>query len=234
MGMELEDARVLIAGATGELGSALARRLTEENCELGLLGRDPERLEALADELGAVSARFDAGDRRGIPPAVDAVAAGLGGLDSAVVASGVAAFGRADELEHDELEQTFAVNALAPIALLSAALRHLPEDGAVVGVTAIVADHPTAGIASYSAAKAAFSAYLAVLRRERRRGGGTVLDVRPPHMDTGFTGRALTGVPPPLPEPVDHDEVAAELVAALRDGRRELAWDLEARRLVAR
>ena len=169
MGMELEDARVLIAGATGELGSALARRLTEENCKLGLLGRDPERLEALADELGAVSARFDAGDRRGIPPAVDAVAAGLGGLDSAVVASGVAAFGRADELEHDELEQTFAVNALAPIALLSAALRHLPEDGAVVGVTAIVADHPTAGIASYSAAKAAFSAYLAVLRRERRR-----------------------------------------------------------------
>jgi hypothetical protein len=33
---------------------------------------------------------------------------------------------------------------------------------------------------------------------------------------------------------VDHDEVAAEIVAALRDGRRELAWDLEARRLVAR
>jgi hypothetical protein len=61
-----------------------------------------------------------------------------------------------------------------------------------------------------------------------------VLDVRPPHMDTGFTGRALTGAPPPLPEPVDHDEVAAEIVAALRDGRRELAWDLEARRLVAR
>src|SRR5918997_7222452 len=81
MGMELKDARLLIAGATGEPWSALARRLTEENCELGLLGRDPERLEALADELGAVSARFDAGDRRGIPPAVDAVAAGLGGLD---------------------------------------------------------------------------------------------------------------------------------------------------------
>jgi hypothetical protein len=53
-------------------------------------------------------------------------------------------------------------------------------------------------------------------------------------MDTGFTDRVLSGVAPTLPEPLDHDEVAAEIVAACDDGRREPAWDLEARRLVAR
>jgi short-subunit dehydrogenase len=232
--MELDGARFLVAGATGELGSALARALAAEGCELALLGRDRERLEALADELGAISGRFEARQRGGIPGAVNALAAGLGGLDGAVVALGAAAFGGAGELALETVEDVFAINALAPIALVTAALAHLPDDGAVVGVSAIVADHPTAGVAAYSASKAAFSAYLAVLRRERRRSGGVVLDVRPPHMDTGFTDRALTGEPPPLPAPVDHREVVARTLAALREGRRELAWDLEARELVAR
>jgi hypothetical protein len=53
-------------------------------------------------------------------------------------------------------------------------------------------------------------------------------------MDTAFAERALTGEPPPLPEPVDHLEVVARTIAALREGRRELAWDLESRALVTR
>ena len=232
--MELDGARFLVAGATGEFGSALARGLAEQGSQLALLGRDRERLEALADELSVPSGRFDARDRAGIEPAVNALAAGLGGLDGVVVSVGAAAFGAGGELARETVEDVFAINALAPIALVSAALPHLTDKGAVVGVTAIVADHPTAGLADYSAAKAAFSAYLAVVRRERRRDGGTVLDVRPPHMDTAFTERALTGEPPPLPEAVDHLEVVTETIEALRDGRRELAWDLESRALVAR
>ncbi|MBA3371381.1 MAG: SDR family NAD(P)-dependent oxidoreductase [Thermoleophilaceae bacterium] len=232
--MELDGARFLVAGATGEFGAALARELSEQGCELAVLGRDRERLEGLAGELSATSGRFDARDRAGIEGAVDALAAGLGGLDGVVVAVGAAAFGAGGDLSLETVEDVFAINTLAPIALVSAALPHLPDDGAIVGVTAIVADHPTAGLAAYSASKAAFSAYLAVLRRERRRAGGTVLDVRPPHMDTAFAEHALTGEPPPLPEPVDHLEVVARTIAALREGRRELAWDLESRALVTR
>jgi short-subunit dehydrogenase len=232
--MELDGARFLIAGATGEFGSALARELSEQGCELALLGRDRDRLDSLDDELGAITGRFDAREREGIEGAVNAVAAGLGGLDGIVVSVGVAAFGAAGDLPLDTVEDVFGVNALAPIALITAALPHLPDDGAVVGVTAIVADHPTAGVAAYSASKAALAAYLAVLRRERRRAGGTVLDVRPPHMDTSFTDRTLTGEPPPLPQPIDHHEVVARTIAALREGRRELAWDLAERSLVAR
>lgn len=232
--MELDGARFLTAGATGEFGSALARELSEEGCELALLGRDRDRLAALADELDAISGRFDARERPGIEPAVNALAAGLGGFDGVVVSVGAAAFGPGATLTLDPLEDVLAINALAPIAVVSAALPHLADEGAVIGLSAIVADHPTAGLAAYSAGKAAFSAYLAVLRRERRRSGGTVLDVRPPHMDTAFTERALTGEPPRLPEPIDHREVVAQTVAALREGRRELAWDLRARALVAR
>ena len=40
--MELTNARILVAGATGELGSALARALHDHGAQLGLAGRDPE------------------------------------------------------------------------------------------------------------------------------------------------------------------------------------------------
>jgi hypothetical protein len=78
-----------------------------------------------------------------------------------------------------------------------------------------------------------FSAYLAVLRRERRRDGGAVLDVRP-HMDTGFTDRVLSGVAPTLPDPWIMTRSPPKSSPRCDDGRRGPAWDLEARRLVAR
>jgi short-subunit dehydrogenase len=105
--------------------------------------------------------------------------------------------------------------------------------GAVVVLSAVVADFPTAGMAAYSASKAGLSAYLAALRRERRRDGLVVLDVRPQHLDTPFAERALAGSPPPLKAGSDPDEVAAAILQALRDDKRELAYDLKARALVA-
>ena len=55
-----------------------------------------------------------------------------------------------------------------------------------------------------------------------------MLDVRPPHLDTPFSERALAGEPPKLPEPGDPDEVARAVVQALRDGKRELSLRHEA------
>jgi short-subunit dehydrogenase len=89
-------------------------------------------------------------------------------------------------------------------------------------------------MAAYSASKAALSAHLTALRREVRRRGIAVLDVRPPHMDTGFAGRALAGGPPALPAGFDPDALVATVLDALRAGRREVFWDLAAKTLSAR
>ena len=223
-----------MAGATGEFGGTLARELAAASAEVGVMGRDRARLDAIAEELDAPSARFDAADPQSCRRGVDALAAALGGLDALVVTAGVAAFGDAGELAPQTLDDLFAVNVTGPIALIEEALGHLEDDGAVVALSAIVAEHPTAGLAAYSASKAALSAYVTALRRERRKQGLTVLDVRPPHMDTAFTERALTGSPPPLPDPLDHRDVVAAVIEALQEGRRELAWDLQGKALVAK
>lgn len=232
--MELNGARILIAGATGVLGAALAHALAGEGAQLALAGRDRDRLEDLGRELGAPTAVLDLVDPAAIPGCVGAAAAALGGLDALVVATGVAAFGAEPELRDEAVEELFAVNAVGPIALIRSALGHFEDGGCVIALSAVVAEHPTAGMAAYSASKAALSAYLAALRRERRRDGLVVLDVRPSHLDTGFETRALAGEPPALPTAGDHRDVVAAIVEAMREGRRELAYDLRARELVAR
>lgn len=231
--MEIDGARILVAGATGALGGACARALSEVGAELALAGRDPAKLAAIGDELGAPIARFDVTDAESRRTAVDSLAGALGGeLDGILVAVGAPGFGPAGAAAAGDVRRLFEVNALGPIGLVEAALAHIDQHGAVVGVSAIVADHPSAGVSHYSAAKAAFSAYLTALRRERRRDGLSVLDVRPPHMDTNFVERRLFGRAPELPEPLPMVAVVDAVLEAIRSERREIAWDLKARSLV--
>ena len=233
--MELAGARVLVAGATGVLGGALARGLAEAGARVALAGRDGDRLGALAGELGGAPAfAADAVDVDAVRAAVDGAAGALGGLDAVVVAWGVVAFGPAAEADDAVTEELFAVNTLAPMSLVRAALPHLADGGAVVLLSAIVADAPTLGMAEYSASKAALSAWAAVLRRELRSRPVAVLDVRPPHVDTGLVDRALAGSPPRLPAGHDRDELVTAVLDGMREGSKEVVLDPREGRLVRR
>jgi short-subunit dehydrogenase len=233
--VELRDARVLVSGATGVLGGALARGLQGAGARLALTGRDEARLQALASELGGVpTIAADAVDVDALRAVVDGAAEALGGLDAVVVASGVVAFGPAAEADDAVTEELFAVNTLAPMSLVRAALRHLPDGGAVVLLSAIVADAPTLQMAEYSASKAALSAWASVLRRELRSRSITVLDVKPPHVDTGLVDRALAGTPPRLPAGHDQDALVETVLTGMREGSREVALDPKAGSLVLR
>jgi short-subunit dehydrogenase len=222
-----------VAGATGALGGRLARDLHAEGARVALAGRDASRLTALAGDLDAPAVGLDLLDGASARRAVTEAAAALGGLDALVIATGAVAFGPADALDDEIARALFAVNVLGPMALIAESLPHLAEGGAVVALSAVVADFPTAGMAAYSASKAALSAYLTALRREVRRRRITVLDVRPPHIDTGLglAGRALAGEPPPLGAGLDPEVLTAAVLAGMRDDAKVVAWDARARSL---
>jgi len=218
-----------VAGATGVLGGALARALHREGARLALAGRDEPKLAALAQELGgAPTAAFDALDLDRCTEVVAEAADALGGLDLLVVAIGVAAFGPGDGEDDAVTENLLAVNTLAPMALVRAALPRMEKGAGVAVLTAVLADYPTAGMAAYSASKAAISAWLTALRPEQRKRGVTVFDVRPPHIETGLAGRAIAGQAPPLKEAaMEADGLVALVLDGLRTGRRELRYDLQ-------
>ena len=78
-------------------------------------------------------------------------------------------------------------------------------------------------MAAYAASKAALTAADRALARELRRSGVDVIDVRPPHTETGLAGRPLAGTAPRLPTGLDPDAVAGRVLDAIEAGRAELA-----------
>ncbi len=222
----LRDAVVLVVGASGGLGAPISRHLAAAGARLTLFGRDRARLTALGLDADVVT-----GDLREAGAAAQAVSAAVsahGRLDGLVVASGVVAFGPLTELPDAALTELFTVNALAPIRLLQAAVPHLTasaQEGRspfAVQVSAVVAEQPTAGMAAYSATKAALTAYDRAAARELRRAGVRVIDARPPHTETGLAGRPVSGAAPRLPLGMDPETVAARVITALTDGERDL------------
>jgi short-subunit dehydrogenase len=232
--MEISGSRILVAGATGELGGRLARALSSAGAKVAVAGRDTARLAEISAELGAPAFRLDYSEEGSAPEAISAAAGELDGLDGLVVGTGAVAFGRAGAVPPAAEAEIMNTNATGPMSLISAALGELSPGGVVVAITGVVAEFPTAGMAAYSASKSALASYLAALRREQRKQLGAVVEVSPGHMETGFAERALAGDPPVMPEAADPDELVATVLEAIESGRREVRWDMRERVLVTK
>ncbi|MEU2548727.1 SDR family NAD(P)-dependent oxidoreductase [Streptomyces roseolus] len=141
--MNAAEKKVLLVGATGEIGGLAARQLAGYGAATALAGRDPERLRARGAALGGRPWRgFDAYDLDGCARLASWAGEALGGLDAVVVAVGVAAFGASADVSDASAEHLFAVNTLCPMAVVRGALPVLPRGGVVVAVTGEIVDRP--------------------------------------------------------------------------------------------
>ncbi|MBM7505825.1 SDR family NAD(P)-dependent oxidoreductase [Agromyces aurantiacus] len=226
---QIEGSRALVVGATGVLGTQLAERLASGGARLALHGRDEARLaERAAGGTAAATIAVDLTDETAPEAIVERSVAALGGLDVIVLAAGAVGFDGVADTAAQDLETLFTVNALAPMRIISAALPALRESAqqgrepTVLALTGIVAELPTAGLASYSASKAALAAYLVAAGRELRRSGIRLLDAHPGHTETGLAERPLFGTAPKFPRGHQPGAVADRLVRAIVDGETTL------------
>ncbi len=207
MARDLRDRVVAVVGASGGIGSAVSDGLRARGSSVVAAGRNAEVAIDIRDT--------SAGDTL-----VAEVLARHGRLDGVVVASGVVAFGDLADTDDVIVEELMLTNALGPLWLARRVLPALAEhEGFFAAVTGVVAESPQAGMAPYSASKAALSAGLAAIRREFRRRRVAVIDVRPPHTETGLATRPITGAAPRLPTGLDPVAVAATIVAAIATER---------------
>ncbi len=211
---------VLIAGGSGGLGSAIARRLADHGSVLTLVARDADGLAGVP-----VAARRVALDLRapgGAATAVDAAVEHAGGLDVVVNAVGVVAFGPVADLSTDAMEELFLTNTFVPIMLAQAALPRLRPGGVIVNISGVIAEQNLPGMAAYGASKAALRAFDEGFAREARRAKIRVVDARPPHTETGLADRAIEGEAPRMPEGLTADRVAEVIVEAIHGDATDL------------
>ena len=116
--MRLEGRAVLLTGATGGIGDAIARALAARGARLVLTGRRTEVLEPLATELGARALAADLSERS----AVEALAEQAGDIDVLVANAGLPASGALLEYSPEQIDRALDVNLRAPIQLARALL----------------------------------------------------------------------------------------------------------------
>lgn len=219
---ELAGAVVLVVGATGVLGTAIAAGLAATGATVVRAGRSAEGLS------GPDAVYCDLREESAARAVVAASLAAHGRLDGLVIAAGVVAFGAADAVTDETLRDLFETNTLAPIRLIREAAPSLAASASagrtpfIVTISGIVAESPAAGLAAYSASKAALAAFVTASSRELRRSGIRVLDARPGHTDTGLSTRAIAGDAPPLPQGLDPAAVADRIIRAIIDDERDL------------
>lgn len=222
---DLSGRRILVTGATGGLGALIARELSAQGAQLVLSARTAEGLQAVG--LDAEMFSLDLAVPGAAGALIDAVTAG-GALDGIVIAHGVVAFGPAAELTDETLATLMALNVTVPIQLIRAAVPALTASKAagnepfIVTIAGVVADSPTAGMAAYSASKAALNSFVSAISRELRREGIRVLDARPPHTETGLASRPIAGMAPTMPQGLEPELVAARIVAAIVNNEKDV------------
>ena len=218
MARELGGKHVVVVGATSVLGARIAAHLAAAGARVSAIVRDHTRLDGASVFQYALA---DVTDTAAMRVAFASVAS-VGPIDGVVNASGVVAFGGIGELDDATLAKLFAVNATAPIVMLRESATLIADGGFFVNISGVVATQPVAGMAAYSASKAAAWAAMSAVARELRRRQIDVIDARPPHTETGLASRAIAGVAPKMPVGLTPDIVAARIVAAIVVGERDL------------
>lgn len=202
---DLNGSVVAVVGATGGLGGAIVEALQRRGATVVRAGRGDD-CDVQVDLRGSA-----AGDAL-----VAYCTSAHGRLDGVVIAAGIVAFGNLVDTDDVVVEELFLTNTLGPMWLAKRVVPALQESqGFLVNVSGVVADTPMPGMAAYSASKAAAAAALEALRREFRRLKVQVIDVRPPHTETGLATRPLAGRAPTMPEGLAPATVAERIVTAI-------------------
>lgn len=192
--------RILIIGATSAIASEVARRLARAGERLYLIGRNPERLAALVDELGPAVVGHAQADLDAVEQAearIDAAIASLGHVDLALIAHGLLGDQLRSERDVDEALAVLHTNLATVVALLIPLANHLEARGAgrIGVITSVAGERGRPRNFTYGAAKGGLTHYLEGLRSRLRPAGVRVHNFKLGPVDTPMTvGHAKTAV----------------------------------------
>jgi uncharacterized protein len=175
--VNLAGRTVLLTGATGGLGQAIARRLHGAGAQLILTGRRTDVLEPLAAETGGRSVAVDLTDAA----AVERLATDHGDVDVLVANAGLPGSGHVFSFSVEEIDRALAVNLRAPMVLARVIGERMAERGAghIVVMASLSGKAATPRSSIYSATKFGLRGFAMGLRQDLRPAGVGVSAIFP-------------------------------------------------------
>jgi len=192
---DLSGKTARVTGASGGIGSAIAKALHGQGAVVGLSGTRREALEKVATELGerAHVLPCDLGDPAATEALTKDAEAAMGKLDILVNNAGLTRDNIAMRMKDEEWQKVLDVNLTAGFRLARAAMRGMMKRrfGRIIGITSIVGVTGNPGQANYAAAKAGMIGMSKALAQELASRLITVNCVAPGFIETPMTD-ALT------------------------------------------
>lgn len=228
--MDVSGRMVLLTGASGGMGRAIAQQLAAEGARLLLTGRDAVQLTGLERELAAdtVTLAADIATASGRRLLVDAAAAA--GVEIVIHNAGVQDFGLFQEQDSAALQCMLELNLCAPVLLSRELLPMLQrhDEAALVFVGSAFGSIGHPGFAVYCASKFGLRGFAESLRRELADGSVRVHYLAPRATRTELNSSSVVALNETFGTAMDEPSlVAGELMVLLADNRgaeRFIGW----------
>ncbi|MBF4623350.1 SDR family oxidoreductase [Clavibacter sp. VKM Ac-2872] len=188
--MQIQDAVVVITGASSGIGAATARAAAAAGARVVLAARREERIHALAQEIGgdAIAVRCDVTDAGDVAALARAARDAFGRIDVLVNNAGQGLQSSIEDLALDDLRAVLELNLVAPLAAMQAVIPTMRAQGAgaIVNVSSGTTFADVPGTGGYVASKIALERLSAIARAELEGTGIVVSTLIPFATETEF------------------------------------------------
>jgi short-subunit dehydrogenase len=187
--------RILIVGATSAIAHATARLFAARGASIVLVGRDEQKLNAVAEDLRTIGAevvetrKMDVQNYERHEPIIDDAIETLNGLDLALVAHGYLPDQKSCEDSFQQAKIAFDVNLLSTVSILTHLANVLEQKGSgvIVAISSVAGDAGRSSNYVYGSTKGALSIFLQGLTARLRQSGVLITTVKPGYVDTPMT-----------------------------------------------
>ena len=224
----LDGKKALITGATGGIGSAIARALHSQGAEVILTGTRQSSLDNLVHELSdrVYSIAADLGDKSSIDSLIKQIGGiSSDGVDIVINNAGIVRDNLLIRMKDEEWNQVLDINLFAGYKLIQGLMRGMMKRrwGRIIGISSVVGTTGNPGQANYAAAKAGMIGFSKALAQEVATRGITVNVIAPGMIRTDMTdnlnedqsARLLSTIP--LGRLGNPDEIAASVIYLASD-----------------
>ena len=191
--LRLKEKKVLITGATGGIGSAMAKRMAKQGADLVLSGTKKDSLETLSNEIGdnCYSFAADLAKKEEIKNLVIWAIEKMGSIDILVNNAGITRDNLSIRMSDEDWDDVINVNLTASFLLSRDCLKVMLKKrwGRIINITSVVGVMGNAGQSNYAASKAGMIGMTKSIASEVASRGITVNCISPGYVVTAMTDK---------------------------------------------